>query len=173
MGDELELAVGDAVVYAGHGVGVVVAREPEHVVIECDRSLSVTFSLEHARVVLRPLATEADIRDVQAALRAEDSTLPEHWQKRVKEIRAKVTGGKVVELAEVVRDSDLRRRQVAGRGGGGSLSTNERQLSLRARQMLAEELGLVRGVEPDEADSWIGAQLAEGSADDRLSPAAI
>ena len=76
MGDELELAVGDAVVYAGHGVGVVVARESEHVVIECDRSLSVTFSLEHARVVLRPLPRRPDIRDVQAALRAEDSTLP-------------------------------------------------------------------------------------------------
>ena len=133
---------------------------------------SVTFSLDHARVVLRPLATEADIREVQAALRAEESTLPEHWQKRVKEIRAKVTGGKPVELAEVVRDADIRRRQVAARGGGGSLSTNERQLSLRARQLLAEELGLSRGIEADEADSWIGDQLAEGHADDRLSSVA-
>jgi RNA polymerase-interacting CarD/CdnL/TRCF family regulator len=42
----------------------------------------------------------------------------------------------------------------------GGLSTNERQLYRKARQLLADELGASRGLEPAEADAWIDAQLA-------------
>ncbi len=181
MRDGLDFAVGDPVVYGGHGIGCVGSRESgqlngeacEFVVVECSRGLSVTLPLLRARLALRPIATEDDIHDVQTALRAKDPTSPDQWQKRVKAIRMKVAGGKLVELAEVVRDSDLRSRQLAGRDSPGSLSTNERQLLLRARQLLAEELSLSRGLESDEADSWIDAQLAEVRADDALSVVTI
>ena len=169
MCHELELTVGDLVVYASHGIGRVVVREArqvrgescEVVVVECSRGLVVTLPLPHARTALRPLASEADVDAIRGALRASGSTAPDSWQKRIKATRAKLSGGRAVELAEVVRDADLRGRGLNARGGEpGGLSVNERQLYLRARELLAEELQASRAVAPAEADAWIETQLA-------------
>ena len=167
MADGLDLAVGDVAVYAGHGVARVVVRlrkevegeSSEFVVIECSAGLSVTLPLERARLTLRPIVTETEIRAVRAALRAPTSTSTDNWQRRLKATRAKVAAGKAVELAEVVRDGNLRGQSLRQRGAPG-LSPNERQLYLKARQHLAGELGVSRGLEPAQADAWIDTQLA-------------
>ena len=173
MVNELELAVGDIAVYAGHGVARVVVRASrdvhgelrEFVVFECAHGLSITLPLERARSTLRPVVTEADIRDVRDALRAQHSTSPDSWQRRLKATRAKIAGGKAVELAEIVRDGDLRVHWLKDRGSIGGLSTNERQLYRKARQLLADELGVSRGLEHAEAEAWIDAQLAQARAE--------
>jgi RNA polymerase-interacting CarD/CdnL/TRCF family regulator len=41
------------------------------------------------------------------------------------------------------------------------LSPGERTLYLRARRLLSGEIGLARGLEPDEADAWIENQLGD------------
>jgi CarD family transcriptional regulator len=168
MDAELDLAVGDIAVYGGHGVARVVVRGSkdmqgelrEFVVFECSRGLSVTLPLERARSALRRVVTEEEIRDIRAALCAERSTSSDSWQRRLKATRAKVAGGRAVELAEVVRDAELRGHWLKDRGATGGLSTNERQLYRRARQLLTDELGVSRGLEPAEAEAWIDAQLA-------------
>jgi RNA polymerase-interacting CarD/CdnL/TRCF family regulator len=66
----VKLAVGDAVVYAVHGVGWVAAREQrtilgveqEVVVLELATGLRVTLPIQRARDRLRPLVCEADLR---------------------------------------------------------------------------------------------------------------
>jgi hypothetical protein len=68
----VRLAVGDAVVYPAYGVGRVTAREQrtlsgveqDVVVIELAHGLVVTLSVAEARVRLRLVANEADVRRV-------------------------------------------------------------------------------------------------------------
>ena len=168
VAEGLDLAVGDVAVYAGHGVARVTVRlsrdiggEPcGFVVFECSAGLSITLPLDRARSTLRPVVTETEIRDVRAALRAPTSASAENWQRRLRATRTKIAGGNAVELAEVVRDGNHRVQSLTQRGTPGGLSPNERQLYLKARQLLAAELGVSRGLEPAQAEAWIDTQLA-------------
>jgi CarD family transcriptional regulator len=164
----VKLAVGDVVVYAAHGVGRVAAREKrlvlgaakEILVLELADGLSVTLPVERARELLRPLLSEADLRQVQETLR-EDHTLSEDvWLKRRRDTKVKVAGGDPLGLAEVVRDGARRQQRLIAKGTGSQLSTSERDLYIRARRLLSGEIGLARGLEPAEADAWIEKQLA-------------
>jgi RNA polymerase-interacting CarD/CdnL/TRCF family regulator len=165
----MRLAVGDRVVYASHGIGRVVARRKtktgdEVVQLEFGQDLSVTLPVERALETLRPLAGKKELETVRATLRGKDSGEDVVWQKRLKMTQAKVAGGEPLGLAEVVRDAVHRERATTARGEGIRLSLSERNLYLKARQLLAEEIGLARGIDFAEADDWIGAQLAGGTA---------
>jgi RNA polymerase-interacting CarD/CdnL/TRCF family regulator len=67
------------------------------------------------------------------------------------------------ELAEVVRNGARRDRGLKAKGTGSQLSPSERDLYLRARRLLSSEIAWARGLDPDEADDWIEAQLAAGA----------
>jgi CarD family transcriptional regulator len=167
----VKLAVGDLVVYATHGVGRIVAREKrvivgvgeEIVVLELARSLTVTLPLERAHQLLRPLVDEADLRRVQQTLRSAGTLSSDVWLKRRKDTQAKLKGGDPVELAEVVRDGAQRGRAVAARPSKPQLSSGERDLYVRARRLLSEEIHVVRGGEEADADAWIEEQLEQTS----------
>jgi CarD family transcriptional regulator len=162
----MALAVGDVVVYASHGVGRITARHsnPLHgeredvVVLELPFGLSITLPIERARDALRPLSSEAEIARVQTTLRGAESPRESSWQKRFNTLREKVSAGDAVGLAEVVRDGVHREQRSAARDGA-LLSQGERSLYLKARQLLAHEIGAVRGIEPAEADAWIADQI--------------
>jgi CarD family transcriptional regulator len=161
----MRLAVGDRVVYASHGIGRVVARPKskagaEVVVLEFGQDLSVTLPVERALETLRPLAGKKELETVRATLRGRDTGGEVVWQKRLKMTQAKVAGGEPLGLAEVVRDAVHRESTTTARGEGIRLSLSERNLYLKARQLLAEEIGLARGIDLAEADEWIGAQLS-------------
>jgi hypothetical protein len=72
-----------------------------------------------------------------------------------------VTGGEAAGLAEVIRDASRRDERATARKEPGRLSLTERQLYLKARKLLADEIGASRGVDPPTADAWIGDQLAQ------------
>lgn len=167
----MRLAVGDVVVYATHGVGRVAAREKrvvlgaeqEIVVLELEDGLTVTLPMERAQEQLRPLASEDDMRRVQETLREDRALNGDPWLKRQKDTRAKLTGGDPVELAEIVRDGARRERTLTAKGARSQLSPGERELFVKARQLLSGEIALVRGLEPAEADAWIDEQLTPTS----------
>ena len=162
----MRLAVGDAVVYPAYGVGRVVAREPrvlsgveqEVVVVELGRGLVVTLSIAEARVRLRPVAGEAELRRVQKTLHEDSQAGEGSWAARVKEGQAKLVGGDLLELAEIVRDG-MRREANAREGAVPKVSDSERRLYLQARELLAGEISSARGLEQVEADAWIEQQL--------------
>jgi RNA polymerase-interacting CarD/CdnL/TRCF family regulator len=164
----VKLAVGDVVVYAPHGVGHIAAREErvvlgfsqEVLVLELADGLSVTLPIERARALLRPLLGEADLLRVQATLREEHVLSDDGWLRRRKATQEKMAGGDPLGLAEVVRDCARRQQRLMPRGGVSKLSGSERDVYLRARRLLSEEIGLVRGLEPADADAWIERQLA-------------
>jgi RNA polymerase-interacting CarD/CdnL/TRCF family regulator len=165
--DGVRLAVGDVVVYASHGAGrvaalgktVVLGVEQEIVVVELAEGLSVTLPMQRARELLRPLVSEADVRRVQETLRADSPLSGDVWLTRLKQGQAKLRGGDPLELAEVVRDGARRQQMLSGKGNKSQLSQGEKQLYLKARQLLSGEIGLARGLEPAEADAWIDEQL--------------
>jgi RNA polymerase-interacting CarD/CdnL/TRCF family regulator len=163
----VKLAVGDLVVYGRHGAGRVTSRQKkgrgkphEIIVLDLAAGLSVTLPLERALEYLRPLASKTEVACVQTTLREDKALTEDTWLKRWKIMQAKVATGEAVSLAEVVRDSAQRERTPAAHGKTKRLSPSEHQLYLEARQLLASELGFVRGVEPSEADEWITDQLS-------------
>lgn len=163
----MRLKVGDVVAYPPHGVGrvtarerrVVVGSEQEVVVLGLSDGLSVTLTLDRAQELLRPVVDEAGLRKVQATLRAEEAVSDEVWAKRLKQAQEKLRGGDPLELAEIVRDGVRRERSPAG-SGSAKLSASERAVVVKARDLLSGEIGLVRGLDQEEANAWIDEQLA-------------
>lgn len=164
----MELAVGDVVVYGTHGIGRVAARtkrvvsdeRQEVVVLELEDGLTVTLPIERAREQLRAPASEADIRDLQATLRAVHVLSEQPWLARRREMQAKLTGGHPVELAEIVGEGAQRQRTLNVRGKTSQLSPGEKELFVRARQLLSGEIAQARGLQQEEADEWIEEQLS-------------
>jgi RNA polymerase-interacting CarD/CdnL/TRCF family regulator len=119
--------------------------------------LVVTLSVAEARVRFRPVASNADLRRVQKTLRQDGQAGEESWAKRVKQA-AKLVGGDLLELVEIVRDG-MRRETHAKEGAAPKVSDSERRLYLQARELLAGEISTARGLEQVEADAWIDEQL--------------
>ena len=158
---ELRLAVDDLVVYAIHGVGRVAIRQQKTVVLEfTEGALLVTLPIERAVECVRPVSTEIEIANIGRTLGGADTVGEQNWQRRLKTTRGKVTGGEAAGLAEVIRDASRRDERATARKEPGRLSLTERQLYLKARKLLADEIGASRGVDPSAADAWIGDQLA-------------
>jgi RNA polymerase-interacting CarD/CdnL/TRCF family regulator len=164
----VRLAVGDVVVYAPHGVGRIAARDErvvlgaaqEVLVLDLADDLSVTLPIERARALLRPLLGDADLLRVRETLREEHTLSEDGWLRRRKATQEKMAGGDPLELAEVVRDCARRQQRLMPKGGASKLSGSERDVYLRARRLLSEEIGLACGLEPADADAWIEQQLA-------------
>src|SRR5262245_36534034 len=159
----LRLAVGDVVVYGFHGVGVIVASEgdaasPTAIALEFATGLRVTLPLARARESLRSLADESDLARVEETLAADESASEGQWAKRFRATQEKLVAGEVVGLAEVVRDGAHREHRHALRSGAMP-SPAERELYVRARRLLAEELGAVRGLDLQAAEAWIREQI--------------
>ena len=153
--------------YGRHGAGRVTSRQKkglgkphELIVLDLAAGLSVTLPLARALEYLRPLASKSEVACVRTTLREDKALTEDTWLKRWKTMQAKVATGEAVSLAEVIRDSAQRDRTAAAQGKAKRLSPSEHQLYLEARQLLASEIGLVRGVEPSEADDWITEQLS-------------
>ena len=163
----VRFAIGEVVVYPAYGVGrisileqrLVLGVKKEILVLELAEGLSVTLPVDLADDLLRPLLSEADIVQVQETLREDQALSGDGWLKRQKDVRAKVVGGDPSELADVVRNGARRDRGLKAKGTGSQLSPSERDLYLRARRLLSSEIAWARGLDPDEADDWIEAQL--------------
>jgi RNA polymerase-interacting CarD/CdnL/TRCF family regulator len=159
--------VGDALVYASHGIGHVTRKDhgredqAEAVTLQLAQGLSVTLPLDRALECLRAPSSETEIGDIQRTLRAQPSTMDDSWRLRMKATKEKVVAGAAVELAEVIRDSAHREPQLTARGGLRELSLAERQLYLKARHLLADEIAESRGIDSGDADEWISVQLEQ------------
>jgi RNA polymerase-interacting CarD/CdnL/TRCF family regulator len=163
----VEFAVGQVVVYGGHGPGRVIARkaraaasEPEEVVVvELASTLTVTLPIALAREQLRSVVNETELASVQQTLRAVPPPSEPVWLKRQKVTRAKLAAGQAIGLAEVISDGAHRHH-----GETARLSVSERELYLKARRLLADEIGHARGIDPTQAEDWITIQLAHATA---------
>ena len=158
----VRLCVGQLVVHGGHGPGRIIAigrraggvGAQEVVVVELAATLTVTLPLPLAHEQLRPLADELELSRVASTLRCTSPPSEPVWLKRHKAARTKLAAGEAIGLAEVISDGAHRQH-----GKTAHLSSSERELYLRARRLLADEIGYVRGIEAAQADDWISDQL--------------
>jgi CarD family transcriptional regulator, regulator of rRNA transcription len=137
---------------------VVLGKRQEVIVLALAGGLSVELPMERAHELLRPLASEADMSRVQQTL-ADHAVSRDPWLKRRRDSQAKLTGGDPIELAEIIRDSARREWTLPAKGTKSLLAPGERELFVKARQLLSNEIALARGVEPAEANAWIDEQL--------------
>ena len=167
----MKLAVGTIVAYPPHGVGRISAREKkvvlgveeEVVVIELGNELSVTLPVSRATELLRPPATAADLKRVQKTLREDGVVSDEIWSKRLQHAQEKLRSGDPLDLAEIVRDGVKREQGRTATGTPIKLSTSERALHLKARELLSGEIEVARGIDRAAAEAWIDQQLAVSS----------
>jgi RNA polymerase-interacting CarD/CdnL/TRCF family regulator len=173
----VDLRPGAWVIYGGHGLGRVSRTRDDggkdgssvgRVVVEFASSgLSVTLPLDRAVVCLRSVANEGQLTRVRDALRSGGASIETSWQARTKRTRAKLSAGEAVGLAEIIHDGFA--RQCSSATGG--LSMHERELYLKARRLLAAELGAATATDEAQADAWIDGQLTASriGSDEHLS----
>jgi CarD family transcriptional regulator len=134
----------------------VAGTERDCVVVELRSGVTVTLPLESAAERLRAVSDEAELKGVGTTLAAKAADRSGPWAQRLRESQAKLASGRVTALAELVRDG----ARVEQR-----LSHQERRIYLQARELLVGELCSARGLERDEADAWLEAQVARGNED--------
>ena len=156
--------IGDKVVYPQHGAGVVVDRQLRDLLGTSSEYLTIRILSSDMTVMvpvdraddagLRPVITSSDVELVLAVLRGEDTQIAGNWNRRFKHNRDKMRTGDVLELAEVIRN-------LARRAGDKGLSSGERQMLGRAKQILASELQYALDLDEAEALVYLDDHLRE------------
>ncbi len=154
---------GDLVVYPSHGAGCVAGIEEKTILGE-ERRYYVVYIPESELTLsipadgdtgLRACSDEKSVVEALAALEDEATEMPPNWNHRLKHNREKIRGGEISEVAEVVRNLSVY-------GGDHGLSTGERNMLMKARQILISEVALVREVDVRNAESLVDAALSNG-----------
>ena len=154
---------GDLVVYPNHGAGCISGVEEKtilgevrryYVVYLPDTELTVSIPAD-GETGLRPCADEEGVEKALAVLGGDTTEMPSNWNHRLKHNREKIKSGEIFEIAEVVRN-------LAVYGGEHGLSTGERTMLMKARQILTSEIALVRDIEIAEAERLVDGALRNG-----------
>jgi len=161
--ENMSFQVGDTVVYPHHGAATV--QEIKTRAIKGVEKLYLKLQVSHGDLTIEVPAENCDlvgVRDVVGeeglekvfnVLRAEISEEPTNWSRRYKANLEKFQSGDVIKVAEVVRDL-WRREQDRG------LSTGEKRMLAKARQVLVSELALAEKKEEVEAEALLDEVLA-------------
>ena len=143
--------VGDYAVCPGHGVGKICDIEDRdfggekksfYVVEVISNSMKVMVPTD-SRDGIRGLVSQEDVRQVYRLLRNHDVKVDNStWNRRYREYMAKIKTGSLKEIAEVLRDLFL----LKGKKG---LSFGEKKMLEQCKNLLAEEISLLRGNEAE------------------------
>ena len=159
----MAFTVGETVVYPHHGAALI-----EDITTRSIRGEDKTFltlKVTQGDLTIQIPAENLDlvgVRDVVDAeglgqvfdvLRAPHTEEPTNWSRRFKANLEKLASGDVIKVAEVVRD--LSRRDT-DRG----LSTGEKKMLAKARQILVSELALAEQTAEDESEATLDEVLA-------------
>ncbi|WP_349829602.1 CarD family transcriptional regulator [Brevibacterium litoralis] len=159
----MSFQVGDTVVYPHHGAALV--QEMKTRTIKGEDKLYLKLQVSHGDLTIEVPAENCDlvgVRDVVGeeglervfqVLRQENCEEPTNWSRRYKANLEKFQSGDVIKVAEVVRDL-WRREQDRG------LSTGEKRMLAKARQVLVSELALAEKKEEEEAEALLDEVLA-------------
>lgn len=153
--------VGDKAVYPARGVAEVIGMETkrigEHAIDcyqlhVCGSGLKITVPVNKAEENgMRPVADQGELDRLYEMLR--DHDVPQDrqtWNRRHRAFMEKIRTGSLHGVGEVYRELALLRRTK-------SLSHGERQMLNTARDLLVNELAIVRGTTEAEAESELEA----------------
>lgn len=153
--------IGDNVVYAMHGAGTIKAIEEKKILGEVrsyyilhitNGNMEIMVPTQGESAGLRPIVDEGIITKVEEVLGSESTPMDDNWNRRNRENMEKLKTGDVIEVASVIRNL-LRVDRVK------RLSAGEKKLLQNARQILASEVAVVKGMDMDEAQEFIESRV--------------
>ena len=174
--EKKEYKVKDYVVYPKHGVGQITefkkinigGIDVETYVLKFEKDKANGMVPVNKQSHLRPLATINQVNKCISILKSKPKIKRSMWSRRAQEYEAKISSGKIYELAEVVRDlnkgDDLMVDQ----------SYSERQLFEKAYERILSEFQIVLGVSLEDTQKKLDKALKrtlEGQAKTIDSPA--
>ncbi len=138
--------IGENAVYPGHGVGEVIAIEEKNIMGQnknfysiriVESGMKILVPTDNVRSVgLRPIITQDEATKVISILQQKDVKIDNQtWNRRYREYMEKIKTGSVFEIAEVLRDLYILKRDK-------ELSFGERKMLDTARSLLFKELTL-------------------------------
>jgi len=159
--EKREYKVKDYVVYPKHGVGQITEFKKinigginvETYVLKFEKDKANGMVPVNKQSHLRPLATINQVNKSISILKSKPKIKRSMWSRRAQEYEAKISSGKIYELAEVVRDlnkgDDLMVDQ----------SYSERQLFEKAYERILSEFQIVMGVSLEEIQKKLNKAL--------------
>ncbi|MDB4192676.1 transcriptional regulator [Candidatus Pelagibacter sp.] len=173
--EKKEYKVKDYVVYPKHGVGQITefkkvnigGIDVETYVLKFEKDKANGMVPVNKQSHLRPLATINQVNKCISILKSKPKIKRSMWSRRAQEYEAKISSGKIYELAEVVRDlnkgDDLMVDQ----------SYSERQLFEKAYERILSEFQIVIGVSLEDTQKKLDKALKrnlEGQAKTIVAP---
>ena len=159
--EKKEYKVKDYVVYPKHGVGQITefkkinigGIDVETYVLKFEKDKANGMVPVNKQSHLRPLATINQVNKCITILKSKPKIKRSMWSRRAQEYEAKISSGKIYELAEVVRDlnkgDDLMVDQ----------SYSERQLFEKAYERILSEFQIVMGVSLEDTQKKLDKAL--------------
>ena len=159
--EKREYKIKDYVVYPKHGVGQITefkkinigGIDVETYVIKFEKDKANGMVPVNKQSHLRPLATINQVNKCISILKSKPKIKRSMWSRRAQEYEAKISSGKIYELAEVVRDlnkgDDLMVDQ----------SYSERQLFEKAYERILSEFQIVMGVSLEDTQKKLDKAL--------------
>ena len=159
--EKREYKVKDYVVYPKHGVGQITEFKKiniggidlETYVLKFEKDKADGMVPVNKQSHLRPLATINQVNKCMSILKSKPKIKRSMWSRRAQEYEAKISSGKIYELAEVVRDlnkgDDLMVDQ----------SYSERQLFEKAYERILSEFQIVMGVSLEDTQKKLDKAL--------------
>ena len=159
--EKREYKIKDFVVYPKHGVGQITefkkinigGIDVETYVIRFEKDKANGMVPVNKQSNLRPLATINQVNKCISILKSKPKIKRSMWSRRAQEYEAKISSGKIYELAEVVRDlnkgDDLMVDQ----------SYSERQLFEKAYERILSEFQIVLGVSLEDTQKKLDKAL--------------
>ena len=159
--EKREFKIKDYVVYPKHGVGQITefkkinigGIDVETYVIKFEKDKANGMVPVNKQSHLRPLATINQVNKCVSILKSKPKIKRSMWSRRAQEYEAKISSGKIYELAEVVRDlnkgDDLMVDQ----------SYSERQLFEKAYERMSSEFQIILNISSEETQKKLNKAL--------------
>ena len=160
------LNIGDIVVYPMHGAGTVkdIIEHEENgekkqffILKMLFGNVDVTIPEDSINQIgLRNVISIEKVQELQEVLMGKPERLTGSWNKRFNANLDRLKSGSILEAAAVARNLILQDRQK-------KISSGERRLLDRAKQLIVSELVFVRNESPEASEEWLYKQLENNS----------
>ena len=155
--------IGDKVVYPMHGAGVIESIEEREILVEKQKYYIMKMPVGDIQVMVPTASAEKvglreviqceDADKVLGVLSSEQTAMNTNWNKRYRENMDRIKNGKILEVAEVVKN-------LAHKSNDKGLSAGEKKLYNNAKQILISELVLANQGTKAEVEALIDEKLS-------------
>ncbi len=150
--------IGDRVFYPLHGAGIIETIEEREILGKKHKYYIFRIVVGDIKIMIpidnidnlgiRGIISEYELEEVLKVLSKDPTNMEKKWSKRYRENEAKIKGGNMLEIAEVVRNLiNLDRLKKLSHGEGKILQT--------AKTILMSEIMLIKGINMEEAEKVI------------------